>query len=145
MKQKLDQAKDDYWAKQVEVQRLAASGILVHAQGNDKQAVALVRAAADLDGSMDKHTATPAEVLPARELLADLLLELNDPAAALKECEQSVSTERNRFRSILGIARAAKQTGDTAKARDAYGKLVTLASAESSRPELAEAKAFLAN
>jgi hypothetical protein len=55
----------------------------------------------------------PAEVLPARELLADLLLELNDPAAALKEYEQSVSTERNRFRSILGIARAAKQTGDT--------------------------------
>jgi Tfp pilus assembly protein PilF len=59
----------------------------------------------------------PAEVLPARELLADLLLELNDPAAALKEYEQSVSTERNRFRSILGIARAAKQTGDTSKAR----------------------------
>ena len=145
LKEKLDQAKDDYWAKQVEVQRLAASGILAHAQGNDKQAVELVRAAADLDASMDKHPATPAEVLPARELLADLLLELNDPAAALKEYEQSVSTERNRFRSVLGIARAAKQTGDTAKAREAYGKLVTLASADANRPELAEAKAFLAN
>jgi len=145
LKEKLDQAKDDYWAKQVEVQRLAASGILTHAQGNDKQAVELVRAAADLDASMDKHPATPAEVLPARELLADLLLELNDPAAALKEYEQSVSTERNRFRSVLGIARAAKQTGDTAKAREAYGKLVTLASADANRPELAEAKAFLAN
>jgi len=145
LKEKLDQAKDDYWAKQVEVQRLAASGILAHAQGNDKQSVELVRAAADLDASMDKHPATPAEVLPARELLADLLLELNDPAAALKEYEQSVSTERNRFRSVLGIARAAKQTGDTAKAREAYGKLVTLASADANRPELAEAKAFLAN
>jgi len=145
LKEKLDQAKDDYWAKQVEVQRLAASGILAHAQGNDKQAVELVRAAADLDASMDKHPATPAEVLPARELLADLLLELNDTAAALKEYEQSVSTERNRFRSVLGIARAAKQTGDTAKAREAYGKLVTLASADANRPELAEAKAFLAN
>jgi hypothetical protein len=53
--------------------------------------------------------------------------------------------ERNRFRSILGIARAAKQTGDTAKAREAYGKLVAVASADSDRPELAEAKAFLAN
>ncbi len=41
LKQKLDQAKDDNWAKQVEVQRLAASGILAHAQGNDKKAVAL--------------------------------------------------------------------------------------------------------
>lgn len=145
LKQKLDQAKDDYWAKQVEVQRLAASGILAHAQGNDKEAVELVRAAADLDASMDKHPATPAEVLPARELLADLLLALNDPAAALKEYEQSVRIERNRFRSILGIARAAKQSGDTPKAREAYGKLVTLASADADRPELAEARAFLAN
>ena len=145
LKEKLDQAKDDYWAKQVEVQRLAASGILAHAKGNDRLAVELVRAAADLDATMDKHPATPAEVLPARELLADLLLELNDPAAALNEYEQSVSTERNRFRSILGIARAAKQTGDTAKARDAYGKLVALTSADADRPELAEAKAFLTN
>jgi tetratricopeptide (TPR) repeat protein len=144
-KQKLDQAKDDYWAKQVEVQRLAASGILAHARGNDKEAVELARAAAELDASMDKHPATPAEVLPARELLADLLLELNDPAAALKEYEQSAKTDRNRFRSILGMARAAQQTGDTPKAREAYGKLVALASADTDRPELVEAKAFLAN
>ena len=93
LKQKLDQAKDDYWAKQVEVQRLAASGILAHAKGDDNQAVELVRAAADLDATMDKHPATPAEVLPARELLADLLLELNDPAAALKEYEQNQEPE----------------------------------------------------
>jgi tetratricopeptide (TPR) repeat protein len=145
LKQKLDQAKDDYWAKQVEVQRLGAAGILAHTQGDDKRAVELVRAAADLDASMDKHPATPAEVLPARELLADLLLELNDPAAALKEYEQSLSTERNRFRSLLGVARAAKATGDTAKARQAYDKLVSIASANSDRPELAEAKGFLAN
>jgi tetratricopeptide (TPR) repeat protein len=145
LKQKLDQAKDDYWAKQVEVQRLGTAGILAHAKGDDKQAVELVRAAADLDAAMDKHPATPAEVLPARELLADLLLELNDPAAALKEYEQSLRADRNRFRSMLGMARAAKATGDTAKARQAYDKLVTLASADSDRPELAEAKALLAN
>ena len=80
-----------------------------------------------------------------QELLADLLLDLNDPAAALKEYEQSVSTERNRFRSIIGIAWAAKQTGDTAKAREAHGRLVTLACADADRPELGEATAFLAN
>ena len=73
------------------------------------------------------------------------LLELNDPAAAPKEYEQSVSTERNRFRSILGIARAAKATDDALKAREEYGKLVTLPSADANHPELAEAKAFLAN
>src|SRR5262249_60278252 len=103
------------------------------------------RAAALLDAWMHKHPAPPAEVLPARELLADLLLELKDPTAALKEYQQSVGMERNRFRSLLGIARAAKQTGDTAKAREAYEKLVALVSANSDRPELAEAKTFLAN
>ena len=145
LKQKLEQAKDDYWAKQVEVQWLGASGILAHARGNDQQAAEMVRAAAELDVTMDKHPATPAEVLPARELLADLLLDLNDPAAALKEYEQSLRTDRNRFRSLLGVARAAKQTGDTPKARDAYEKLVALASADTDRPEVAEAKAFLVN
>jgi Tfp pilus assembly protein PilF len=94
---------------------------------------------------MDKSPVTPAEVVPAREVLADLLLELNDPAAALKEYQQTVTAERNRFRSILGVARAAKQTGNAAKAREAYEKLVALASADSDRPELAEARAFLAN
>jgi tetratricopeptide (TPR) repeat protein len=145
LKEKLDQAKDDYWAKQVEVQRLGAAGILAHARGDNKQALELVRAAAELDATMDKHPATPAEVLPARELLADLLLELGDPAAALTAYEQSLQNDRNRFRSVLGVARAAKQTGDTGKARQAYEELLTLTSADADRPELAEAKAFPAN
>src|ERR1700751_2960522 len=76
---------DTYWANQVEVQRLAAAGILAHVRGDDEKAVALVRAAADLDAAVDKHPATPSSVLPARELLADLLLELNQPAAAVVE------------------------------------------------------------
>ena len=117
---------DTYWANQVEVQRLAAAGILAHVQGDDKKAVALVRAAADLDATMDKHPATPSSVLPARELLADLLLELNQPAAALVEYRAMLSTDPNRFRSLLGEARAAKQTGDSATAHDAYRKLVAL-------------------
>ena len=54
---------DTYWANQVEVQRLAAAGILAHVRGDDKKAVALVRAAADLDATMDKHPATPSSVL----------------------------------------------------------------------------------
>jgi tetratricopeptide (TPR) repeat protein len=117
---------DTYWRNQIEVQRLAAAGILAHVRGNDKRAVELVRAAADLDATMDKHAATPSSVLPARELLADLLLELNQPAAALVEYRAMLSTDPNRFRSLLGEARAAKQTGDSATAHDAYQKLVTL-------------------
>ena len=146
LKDKLSAAKDTYWANQVEVQRLGAAGILAHVQGDDTKAVELVRAAADLDGTMDKDPVTPSSVLPARELLADLLLELNQPGAALKEYKEMLRTDPNRFRSILGEARAAKQSGDTAAAHDAYQKLVALSKPTGpERPELAEAKAYLTN
>jgi tetratricopeptide (TPR) repeat protein len=139
-------SKDTYWANQIEVQRLGASGILAHVQGDATKAVELVRAAADLEATMDKHPATPSSVLPARELLADLLLELNQPDAPSKEYKEVLRTDPNRFRSILGEARAAKQSGDTAAAHDAYQKLVALSKqATPERPELAEAKAFLTN
>src|SRR6516164_6005841 len=142
----LREAKDAYWANQVEVLRLGAAGILAHVQGDDTKAVELVRAAADLDATMDKHPATPSPVLPARELLADLMLELNQPAAALTEYQAVLRTDPNRFRSVLGTARAAKQSGDAAAAHDAYQKLVALSKpAASERPELAEAKAYLTN
>jgi hypothetical protein len=146
LENKLLEAKDSYWANQVEVQRLGAASILAHVQGNDKKAIELARAAADLDATMDKHPATPASVLPARELLADLLLELNQPAAALVEYRAMLSTDPNRFRSLLGEARAAKQTGDSATAHDAYGKLVALSKpVDPARPELAEARSYLTN
>jgi hypothetical protein len=138
--------KDAYWANQVEVQRLAAAGILAHVRGDDNQAVASVRAAADLDATMDKHPAAPSSVLPARELLADLLLELNQPAAALVEYRAMLSTDPNRFRSLLGEARAAKQTGDSPAAHEAYRKLVALRKPVGpERPELIEARSYLTN
>jgi tetratricopeptide (TPR) repeat protein len=146
LKDKLSAENNTYWASQVEVQRLGAAGILAHVQGDDIKAVELVRAAADLEATMDKHPVTPSSVLPARELLADLLLELNQPAAASTEYKEVLRTDPNRFRSILGEARAAKQSGDAAAAHDAYQKLVALSKpAGSERPELAEAKAYLTN
>jgi hypothetical protein len=135
---------DSYWANQVEVQRLAAAGILAHVRGDDQTAVALVRAAADLDATMDKHPATPSSALPARELLGDLLLELNQPAAALIEYQAMLRTDPNRFRSLLGEARAAKGTGDSMTAHEAYRKLVALSKPVGpARPELAEARSYL--
>jgi hypothetical protein len=143
---KLAQAKDAYWANQVKVQRLGAAAVVARVQGKDREAVELARAAADLDASMDKHPATPGALLPARELLADLLLELNDPSSALKEYEQSLATNPSRFRSVFGKARAAKLTGDDAKAKAAYQQLLALCGkADTQRPELAEAKSFPGN
>jgi hypothetical protein len=145
LRDKLNDAKDTYWASQVEVQRLQASAVLAHVRKDEQKAIELARQAADLDAGMDKHPATPAPVLPARELLADLLLEAKDPAA-LQAYEASLKSEPNRFRSILGKARAAKAAGDLETSREAYKKLVTLSAlADSDRPELAEAKSFVSN
>jgi tetratricopeptide (TPR) repeat protein len=98
LEDKLVASQDKYWADQVEVQRLAAAGMAKRAQGNDAEAVRLVRAAADLEGGMDKHPVTPAAILPARELLADLLLELDRPADAVAEYQRSLAAEPKRFR-----------------------------------------------
>ena len=131
----LGKAKNQSWADQVEVQRLAAAGILARAQGNDQEALNLLRAAADLETSMDKHPVTPAPVVPARELLGDLLLELGQPGPALQEFEATLTAEPNRFRSLFGAARAAELAGDAAKARAFYTRLAALCEqADTERP-----------
>lgn len=141
----LRKAKNTYWANQVEVQRQAAAATLAYAQGKPQDALDQMRMAASLETSMDKHPATPGAVVPARELLADLLLELGQPAAALRAYEATLATAPGRFRSVFGAAQAAERTGDTAKARNYYGNLVALATqADSPRPELQVAQAFLA-
>jgi tetratricopeptide (TPR) repeat protein len=141
----LTQAKNTYWADQVEVQRRAASGFVARAKGNPNEALTLLRSAAELEGSMDKHPVTPAAVVPARELLGDLLLDLNRPADALKEYEVTLVAEPNRFRSLYGAARAAERAGDAVRARTNYTTLMSLCgNSDTERSELREAKAFLA-
>jgi cytochrome c-type biogenesis protein CcmH/NrfG len=88
---------------------------------------------------------TPGPILPARELLGEMLLELGQSTPALKEFEASHKVEPNRFHGLAGAARAAELAGDAAKARTYYTQLVTLAAkADSERPEVQRAKAFLA-
>jgi tetratricopeptide (TPR) repeat protein len=144
LRDSLVQAKNKYWADQVEVQHRAASALVLRAQGKNQEALDLLRSAADFEGSMDKHPVTPAAVVPARELLGDLLLELNQPKEALQEFEGTLVAEPNRYRSLSGAARAAELSGDTAKARALYTKLVSLCDrADTQRPELQQAKAYL--
>ena len=138
-------AKDNYWATEVEVQRLAVAGWIARGQGRTDDALKFMRAAADLEDKNEKSIVTPGRVLPARELLGDMLLELKQPALALKEFEASHVREPNRFRGYSGAALAAEGAGDRRKAADYYAKLMDLAKkADSSRPELARARAYVA-
>jgi tetratricopeptide (TPR) repeat protein len=145
MHKALQDAKDNYWATEVEVQRLAIAGWIALAQGKSDDALKFMGAAADLEDKNEKSIVTPGRVLPARELLGDMLLELKQPAQALKEYEASHVREPNRFRGYYGAARAAEAAGDRRKAADYYAKLMDLAKkADSQRPELARARAYVA-
>ena len=141
----LQDQKNNYWATEVEVQRLAVAGWIALAQGKTDDAQKFMRAAADLEDKNDKHIVTPGRVLPARELLGDMLLELKQPAQALKEYEASHVREPNRFRGYYGAALAAEGAGDRRKAADYYAKLIDLAKkADASRPEIVRARAYVA-
>jgi tetratricopeptide (TPR) repeat protein len=138
-------AKVGYWADQVDIQRLLVAGAIARAEGRNDDAVQLTRAAADREDATEKHPVTPGPIVPARELLGELLLDLGRPAEALREFEASQQREPNRLRAYYGVARAAELSGDVAKARVQYGQLVTLtAQADTERPEVKQAKAFLA-
>ena len=139
-------AKGEYdWAKQVEIERQIASAWLAFAEKDHDESLKLMRAAADLDDTTDKHPVTPGAILPAREQLGELLLELKQPAAALTEFETSLRTAPERFNGLYGAARAATAASAQKKARSYYSKLLTLTrQADTTRPEIAEAKAYLA-
>ncbi len=110
-------------ADTVEIMRLEASGWTAFANGQKDEALRLMRASAELEDRTDKHPVTPGPVLPAREQLGDLLVELNRPDEALAEYKTSLTTSPNRFNSILGAARSAELAGKSAEARELYSQL----------------------
>jgi hypothetical protein len=144
LQMELVDAKQSYWAEQVEIQRRLAAAWAARAEGKDDEAVALMRSAADLEDSTEKHPVTPAPIFPAREMLGELLLELNHPTQALQEFETSMQREPNRFNGFYSAARAAEMSGDRDRARKYYASLIALCEqADSDRPELQQAKVFV--
>lgn len=133
------------WAKQVEIEKQIAAAWVAFAEGRREESLGLMRAVADLDDKTDKHPVTPGSILPAREQIGELLLELKQPSDALMEFETSLRTAPERFNGLYGAARAATLAADQKKARSYYEKLLALTrQADTARPEIAEAKAFLA-
>ena len=114
------------WATQVEIQRRAAEAWLARARKQDQEAIRMMRAAADLEDSTDKHPVTPGSVLPAREQLGDLLLELGQPDSALVEYEASLRSAPARFNSYLGVERAAQRAGQADKAKHYHELLAAM-------------------
>ena len=136
---------DKYWADQVEIQRESAEAWTTLAEGKSADALRQMRSAADHEDSTDKNNVTPGVILPAREMLGDMLLQSKQPAEALDAFETTLRTAPNRFNSLYGAARAAKLAGDNEKAKTYYAKLLSICEhADGDRPELKEARTLLA-
>jgi hypothetical protein len=140
----LKAAKNDYWATEVEVQRLSAEAWIAFAKGERDQGISLMRAAADIEDKSEKHPVSPGRLVPARELLGDMLLESGRPADALTEYEGSQIRDPKRFRGFWGAGQAAAQSGNKDKARFYFTQLVEMAGSADPRPELAKARESLA-
>jgi len=125
-------------------QRKTVAAWIAFSEENKDQALKLMRKAADLEDSVDKHTVTPGAVLSARELFGDMLVLLEKPVEAIEAYEASLQISPNRFNSLYGAGRAAELTGNSGKAKSYYSKLVQLtAKADSGIPGIKQAKMFL--
>jgi Tfp pilus assembly protein PilF len=145
LQDKLSQAKDAYWAEQVDIQRQIATAWVVYAEGKRDEALLAMSAAADAEDKTEKHPVTPGVPKPAREFYGVMLLESGMPKEALAAFEATLKKEPNRLDAYVGAARAAEKSGDPAKAREYYEKVVVIASdADKDRADVNDARVFLA-
>jgi len=145
LRDKLREAKDNYWSEIVDIQRQVAAAWVLHAEGKHDEALKAMSAAADAEDKTEKHVVTPGPLAPARELYGFMLLDRNMAKEALAAFEATKAKEPNRFQACAGAAKAADTLGDKAAARQHYQQLVALtANTDTERPEVAAAKKYLA-
>jgi hypothetical protein len=141
----LVQANEKYWAEQLDIQRETVTAWLTLAEGKKEEALRQMRSAADHEDATDKHSVTPGVILPARELLGEMLLESKQPTQALVAFEATLHAAPNRFNALSGAARAAQLSGNREKAKSYYARLLAICEhADGDRPELQDARTYLA-
>jgi len=135
---------EDLFARNIRVLRLELNAWVAHVEGQREPSVALMREAAELEGSTPKHAVTPGPTLPAQELLGDLLMEQKQPAEALAAYKRSMELYPKRFNSLLGAAQATRALGDESLARTFYQELLDVAGGGTRQPALKEARSYVA-
>jgi hypothetical protein len=147
IQERLAKSNERYWAQQVEIQAIAVSAWSALAMRKNEDALSQMEAAAKLEDETEKSAVTPGPLSPARELLGDMLLEMNEPARALVQFELTLKREPRRFRSLYGAAHAAQLSGSRELSKRYFGELLAVCthSDKPGRPELAEARRVLAS
>jgi tetratricopeptide (TPR) repeat protein len=134
-----------YWAGQIEIQEHVARAWLLEAEGRSQEGLAEMQRAAELEAATDKHPVTPGEVLPASELLGEMLLAADRPAEALAAYETALARSPNRLNGLYGAGRAAELAGDAEKAERYYTALLALTEpADTELEQRRHATAYLA-
>ena len=130
-----------YWFDQMEAQKTSIEAWMTYADGKKDEGIILMQKAADLEDATVKNPVSPGELLPARELLGDMFMQMNKPAEALAAYEQSLVSRPNRFNSLYGAGYAAEKSGDSKKATLYYSQLLTVVgTTASSREQLDHAR-----
>jgi tetratricopeptide (TPR) repeat protein len=122
----------------ITIERDEIAGWAAFAAGHEDEALKLMRTAADLQDKVGQGEVD----IPAREMLADMLLEFHHPKEALAEYETALKLSPNRFNGLFNAGQAAEKSGDKAKADFYYAALLksTNNGDQSKRPEIAHAK-----
>jgi hypothetical protein len=115
--------KESYQANQVNIQIKAAHAWILWKEGKTKEALDSMNLAAEMEDKTEKHPVTPGEVLPAKELFADMLMRMNKPGDALVMYEAGLKKHPNRFNSLYGAAMAAEQSEKKELARNYFKQL----------------------
>ena len=145
IQERLSKANERYWAQQVEIQATAVAAWAALAVGKNEEALRRMESAAKLEDGTEKSVVTPGPLSPARELLGEMLLEMNNPTKALVQFEATLKKEPRRFRSLYGAAHAAQLSGSSDLSRKYFSELLTVCalSDKPGRPEIKEAREAL--
>lgn len=138
----LSKSNDTYKANLVMIQIKACKGWALLREGDSKKALQLMTEAADMEDATAKHPVTPAEIVPARELLGDMYIKTGDYKNAALAYEDNLKNHPNRFNSLYGAAWSFEKSGDNEKTKQYYEQLVS-STQGNERPQLETAKIFL--
>jgi len=112
IRERLSKAGENYWTLQVQIQELAVRAWATLAEGKKEEALRQMKSAVEMEDGTEKSAVTPGPLGPARELLGEMLLEMNQPAQALQQFEATLKKEPGRFRALYGAAHAAQLSGN---------------------------------
>jgi tetratricopeptide (TPR) repeat protein len=133
--------KFDYFKNHLDLQMKTASAWVAFGRGRKEEAVEVLRKAADAEDVLGKHPVSPGALVPVREQLGGLLLELGRPKEAQREFEAELKIYPGRFRGLLGAAQSAEKASDAESARRYYARLAAqTAKAGNLRSELARVR-----